>query len=116
MESGALTSDWLPSTLETMQTTLLERARTFRIQNTRSVDTYDDLKAALEDGGFFLMHWDGTSETEAKIQTETKATIRCIPFDDALETVNGTVDVREPGIDPVSGQPSAGRVVFARSY
>jgi prolyl-tRNA synthetase len=62
------------------------------------------------------MHWDGTTATEEKIQQETKATIRCIPWDDKVDSADGPVDVREPGTDPVSGQPSQGRVVFARSY
>jgi prolyl-tRNA synthetase len=52
------------------------------------------------------MHWDGTRATEDKIQQETKATIRCIPFDRA----------KEAGTDPVTGGASEGRVVFARAY
>jgi prolyl-tRNA synthetase len=52
------------------------------------------------------MHWDGTRTTEDKIQQETKATIRCIPFDRPTEA----------GKDPVTGTASAGRVVFARAY
>ena len=56
--------------------------------------------------GFVWMHWDGTRETEDKIQQETKATIRCIPFDRPAEA----------GADPVTGSPSAGRVVYARAY
>ena len=57
-------------------------------------------------GGFALAHWDGTTETEAKVKEETKATIRCIPLD----------AIDPDGVDPVSGSPSATRVYYARAY
>ncbi len=56
------------------------------------------------------MHWDGTPETEAQVKAETKATIRCLPFPGQLP------DTDTPGTDPVSGKPSAGRVVYAKAY
>ena len=56
--------------------------------------------------GFLYAHWDGTSETEEKIQKEMKATIRCIPLDDDLED----------GKCVYSGQPSKRRVIFAKAY
>ena len=40
-----------------------------------------NLKQKLKQGGFVLAHWDGTTETEERVKEETKATIRCIPFD-----------------------------------
>ena len=49
-------------------------------------------------------------ETEEKIKEETKATIRCIPFE---SFVPGD---KEPGKCMVTGKPSACRVIFARSY
>lgn len=115
-DASGLDRAWLLAELERQQAELLERARAFRVANTHAVDSYDDLKARVDDGGFFLMHWDGTDETEAKISKETKATIRCIPWDDELETANGPVSTREAGTDPVSGAPSKGRVVFAKAY
>ena len=54
----------------------------------------------------------GDKETEARIKDETKATIRCVPFPGQFDGI----DTEAPGTDPVSGAPSAGRVVFARSY
>ena len=57
-------------------------------------------------GGFARAHWDGTTETEAKIKEDLKVTIRCIPAD-APE---------EDGISIVSGQPSKRRVLWAKSY
>ena len=70
------------------------------------MNSYDEFKAKIEAGGFFLAHWDGTRETEDRIQEETKATIRCIPFDRKPEA----------GKCMVTGKPSEGRVVLARAY
>jgi prolyl-tRNA synthetase len=53
-----------------------------------------------------MAHWDGTNETEEKIKTETKATIRCVPLEGA----------KEAGKCVYSGNDSAQRVVFARAY
>ncbi|HEY7428897.1 MAG TPA: proline--tRNA ligase [Gemmataceae bacterium] len=93
--------------LQAMQTCLLDRARTFRDENTHEVNSYDDFKKRIEEpGGFLLAHWDGTRETEDRIAAETKATIRCIPFDRR----------NEAGKCMVTGQPSEGRVVFAKAY
>ncbi len=76
----------------------------------RRADSYDEFKQKIEEGGFVLAHWDGTTETEEKIKEETKATIRCIPFE---SFVPGD---KEPGKCMVTGKPSACRVIFARSY
>ena len=65
-----------------MQADLFNRAKKFRDANLHEVDSYDDFKKRIEEpGGFYLAHWDGTRETEDRIADETKATIRCIPFD-----------------------------------
>ncbi|CCH53270.1 prolyl-tRNA synthetase [Fibrisoma limi BUZ 3] len=92
--------------LEDIQRTIYQKAMSFREANTFRVDTYDQFKEQIEKGGFILAHWDGTSETEEVIKEETKATIRCIPFDQEPEE----------GVDIYSGKPSKGRVVFARAY
>lgn len=93
--------------LKAMQTALFERASQFRDSNMHEVDSYDDFKKRIEEpGGFYLAHWDGTRETEDRISAETKATIRCIPFDRKKET----------GKCMVTGQPSEGRAVFAKAY
>ena len=73
------------------------------------VDTYDQFKEQIEKGGFILAHWDGTTETEERIKEETKATIRCIPFEADEESLT-------PGVDMLTGKPSARRVLFARAY
>lgn len=93
--------------LKEMQASLYNRAKAYRDAATQEVDSYDDFKKKIEEpGGFFLAHWDGTRETENRIAAETKATIRCIPFD----------RTKEPGKCLVTGNPSAGRVVLAKAY
>jgi len=92
--------------LNDIQANLFSRALGFRNQNTFSVDTWDEFTSRIEKGGFILAHWDGTTETEAKIKEETKATIRLIPLE----------PVPEPGRCVYSGKPSPHRVLFARAY
>ena len=90
-----------------IQDNIFQKALKFREENTTKVDTYDEFKERLATKpGFILAHWDGTSETEAIIKEETKATIRCIPFD----------SVEEPGKCILTGKPSSRRVLFALSY
>ena len=92
--------------LEEIQQNIYRKALAFREAQTREVNSYDEFKEEIEKGGFLLCHWDGTPETEEKIKEETKATIRCIPLDGD----------RAPGKCMVTGKPSAGRVIIARSY
>jgi prolyl-tRNA synthetase len=93
--------------LRAMQAGLLERARKFRDANSYEVNSYDEFKRKIEEpSGFLWAHWDGTRETEDRIAQETKATIRCIPFERK----------KEAGKCVLTGQPSEGRVVFAKAY
>lgn len=93
--------------LTDIQSNIFRKALEFRDQNTRNVDSWTDFVNILEnEGGFIMAHWDGTAETEEKIKEETKATIRCIPFDSP----------EEEGKCIYSGKPSKRRVLFARSY
>lgn len=70
--------DTVVSELSQMQTRLYETHKSYSLANTRIANTYDEFVTMLEDG-FVLAHWDGTPETEAHIQEQTSATIRCIP-------------------------------------
>ncbi|WP_301745011.1 proline--tRNA ligase, partial [uncultured Duncaniella sp.] len=92
--------------LEDIQNNIFKKALDHRASLTRTVDTYEEFKEEIEKGGFILAHWDGTTETEEKIKEETKATIRCIPFEGD----------KTPGVCMVTGKPSAQRVIFARNY
>lgn len=97
---------FIENLLGEIQKNLFERAKAFRAANTKKVDTYEEFKSQIDGGGFFLAHWDGTKETEAKIKEETQATIRCIALDQEPEQ----------GVCMVTGKPSAGRVIFAKAY
>ncbi len=93
--------------LKQMQTDLFERARKFRDANSFEVNSYDEFQKKIDDpGGFLWAHWDGTRETEDRISAETKATIRCVPYSRKAEK----------GKCMVTGNPSEGRVVFAKAY
>ena len=92
--------------LEDIQKNIFEKARAYRDAHVYECDNYEEFKERVKNGGFFLCHWDGTAETEAKIKEETQATIRCVPF--AYE--------QTPGVDMVSGKPAVARVIIARSY
>ena len=102
--------EYVKDLLEEIQANIYKKALDYRNNRITTVDSYDEFKEKIEEGGFILAHWDGTTETEEKIKEETKATIRCIPFD---SFVPGD---KEPGKCMVTGKPSACRVIFARSY
>lgn len=98
--------DYVRNLLDDIQNNIYQKALDYRKQKTIEVNSYDEFKEKIEEGGFLLCHWDGTTETELKIKEDTKATIRCIPIDgDEI-----------PGVDMVTGKPSARRVIFARAY
>ena len=92
--------------LDNIQDNIFEKARKYRDERVYECENYEEFKEKVKEGGFFLCHWDGTAETEAKIKEETQATIRCVPF--AYEQTEG--------VDMVSGKPSKYRVIIARSY
>ncbi|MCF0166204.1 MAG: proline--tRNA ligase [Bacteroidales bacterium] len=112
LEKGAVQREGLAAhikdLLDKIQKNIYDKALAFRDSQTRKVDTWEEFKVEIEKGGFLLCHWDGSKETEAKIQEETKATIRCIPIDSYV--------VEESGKCIYTGKPSARRVIFARSY
>jgi prolyl-tRNA synthetase len=97
---------YLIETLDKIQENIYKKAFDFRAENTKEVNSWDEFLVKIEEGGFLMAHWDGTSETEDKIKDLTKATIRCIPLDSEMEE----------GKCVLTGNPSKQRVVFARSY
>ncbi len=98
--------NYVADLLNEIQQNIYDKALKHREDNTYVVDTWEDFKEKLEEGGFILAHWDGTTETELKIKEETKATIRCIPLDGD----------KTPGKCVYTGKPSAQRVIFAKNY
>jgi prolyl-tRNA synthetase len=100
-------ADYLKNLLEEIQQNIYNRALTFRNENIREANSFDEMVKLLDEkGGFISAHWDGTTETEEKIKEQTKATIRCIPLDNK----------QEEGVCIFSGKPSRERVLFARAY
>jgi prolyl-tRNA synthetase len=93
--------------LATIQAAMLRRATEFRVANTRTARDYDEFKQVLEaQGGFIRVHWAGSDEDEDQIKDETKATIRCYPFDAPAEE----------GVCFYTGQRTSRVAIFARAY
>jgi prolyl-tRNA synthetase len=105
-------------TLDEIQQALFDRARTFREQHTRRIDSKDDLYTWLTPsnteqpeihGGFALCHWSGEPAVEEQLRKDLGVTIRCVPI--APEGVDGA-----PGRCIITGKPSPTRVVMAKAY
>jgi len=104
--------------LQNIQDTYFERAKAHRAEHTKTIDTKDDFYAFFAEpakkdpndptpihAGFAMAHFNGDPTLETKIKDDLKVTVRCIPLDPG-----------EPGTCPFTGQPSAKRVVWAKSY
>ena len=96
----------IKDTLDKIQKNLYSQAKDFRDNNTHSVNTYGEFKDIIRNGGFVRCGWDGKEETELKIKEDTKATIRCIPFN---ENPKGLTCI-------FSGNEAMHEVIFAKSY
>ena len=97
----------IPALLEEIQASLYNKAFSFRDEHITEVNSYEEFKTVLEEkGGFISAHWDGTEASEEAIKKETKATIRCIPYDVK----------QEEGSCIYSGALSTQRVLFAKAY
>ena len=94
---------------------LYQRARKFRDDNTRVINSRDEFyefftpknsaKPEIH-GGFALAHWNGSREVEEKIKEDLKVTVRAIPFED----IGGS------GKCIFTGEPSERRAIWAKSY
>ena len=92
--------------LDEIQQYMFNQAVKFRQENTFEVSDWDEFKSKIDQGGFVKCGWDGTEESEMKIKNETKATIRCIPFDEKPNGLNCIF----------SGSPAKHEVIFAKAY
>ena len=93
--------------LDEIQKSLYNQAKTFRDEHTLTVESYDEFKSIIEEkSGFVKCGWDGDPKTEAAIQEETKATIRCIPFEQQVDDLSCVY----------SGKPAKYQVVFGKAY
>jgi len=91
--------------LDDIQRSLYDRALRFREEHTVEVQTYDELKEAVETG-FARAYWDAGAEDEQRLQEETRATIRVIPFDQP----------DRPGKCVMTGRETRQVVIIGRAY
>jgi len=104
--------------LQSIQDALYQRAVAYRAEHTKIIDTKDEFYAFFAEpakhnpndptpihAGFAMAHFNGDPALETKIKDDLKVTVRCIPLGQG-----------EPGTCPFTGQPSARRVVWAKSY
>jgi prolyl-tRNA synthetase len=102
-----LSPQWLSSKLDEVHAALVERARKYRDENTRDASTYDEMKKIIaEQGGFVRCFFEPDRPAEAKIKAETKATVRCIPFEQSGNS----------GKCIFSGKETKTQVLFAQAY
>ena len=100
--------------LDTMQASLLAAATERMRTNTIEVSSYEEMAAALEgsDGskapGFFLVPWHDDAEAEERVKKETKATIRCFPFDEQHRVEGQSCFL--------TGKPATHMALFARAF
>ena len=99
--------------MDDIQANLFNRAKEFQSQHVYSVSSYEEFKQSIEDQpGFYVAYFEGTCQDEEKIQEETKATGRCIPF--SLNPIS--VEEQETGKCFYTGKPTKQRVIFSRAY
>jgi prolyl-tRNA synthetase len=100
-------ANYVHSLLNDIQQNMFTKAKDYTNSHITKADTWDEFVKLLDEkGGFISAHWDGTGETEDAIKEKTKATIRCIPLENA----------QEDGKCILTGKPSTQRVLFARAY
>jgi prolyl-tRNA synthetase len=108
--------DGVSDLLDNIQQSLFQQALDRRAEHTREIDNWDDFKAFFTPenasqpeihGGFAMSHWCDGVDCEARVNDALSVTIRCIPLDRESSGEGACV---------VCGKPSAGRVVFAKSY
>ncbi len=101
--------DTLPQRLQAIQDAMFAKAKAYRDASTVSINSKEDFYRFFEGesgGGFALAHYDGSEKVEDMLRNDLKVTVRCIPFDGD----------KTPGTCIFTGNPSAQRVVFAKSY
>ncbi|HMD44258.1 MAG TPA: proline--tRNA ligase [Candidatus Acidoferrum sp.] len=115
-KSSALLVD-LSATIEKLlveiHQSMFDKALAFRRANTHETKAYNEFKKAVETG-FAYAHWCGDAECEERIKEETRATMRCIPLDQA--EVLGDGGSSGSGTCVHCGKEAKERAIFARAY
>ena len=91
--------------LDEIQRNLFNQAKQFMDSNTTCVATWDEFKENVNNG-FIICGWDGQNDTETKIKNETKATIRCLPFEQNIKNLKCIY----------SGNDAKYVAIFAKAY
>ena len=93
--------------LDNIQENLFTRAKKFLKENIRDTSDYNEFKKIIEkQRGLIKTYWCGSKDCEDKIKEETKASIRCISFEQ--EEASGKCIY--------CGKESSTLVYFARAY
>ncbi|ESQ43268.1 hypothetical protein EUTSA_v10013193mg [Eutrema salsugineum] len=105
MEPSTLVA-YVKEKLDEIQSSLLEKAVSFRDSNIVDVNSYDELKDAISSGKWARGPWSASDSDEQRVKEETGATIRCFPF----EQTQGTKTCL------MTGNPAEEVAIFAKSY
>ncbi|CAA7059522.1 unnamed protein product [Microthlaspi erraticum] len=105
MEPSTLVA-YVKEKLEEVQSSLLEKAVTFRDSNIVDVNSYDELKEAISSGKWARGPWCGSDSDEQRVKEETGATIRCFPFEQTGEAKTCLM----------TGNSAEEVAIFAKSY
>lgn len=94
------------SLLRVIYKEMYQKAHRYLLDHVTEVHTLEELKAALDKGGYAKMMWCGDEACETKIKELTNATARCMPFN------------QEPFGDvcPICGKKATKVVLFAKAY
>ncbi len=94
--------------LEEIQQNMFQQALKYLRENTRRVGSFEEFRQVLEEKrGLILAPWCEVEGCEDKIKEETRASIRCIPFEN---------EINERGPCILCGKGNGRFVYFARSY
>lgn len=109
----------LPALLQEIQDGLFARAKAFRAEHTRRIDTREEFEAFFTPpregdgssptaihGGFALARFCGDPAVEAQVKDKLGVTVRCVPLEGA----------DDPGPCVLTGRPATQRVVWAKAY
>lgn len=93
--------------LDEVQSSIFTKAKDFRDAHIHRASSYAEMKEIIgNDGGWVRTGWNGDAAVEAQVKEETKATIRCIPFDQP----------EDPGICAVTGEKAQYEVLYSKAY
>lgn len=93
--------------LETIQKSLLDRAKVFLSANTFEVSDFDEFKKVMETTrGFLRAFWCGDVACESSIKEQTKASTRCLALNEKEES----------GHCVYCGKPAVAKWYFAQAY